>query len=98
MTSAQVLDWLLEKYKDLKVAESTVRRYVRELREEYDISKVASARSYEAVPEVPIGGQAQVDFGQTNQYTPDGKLVKLRFISFVLSRLAIVSPRLFRYK
>jgi transposase len=86
MSSAQVLDWLLEKYReDLKVAESTVRRYVRGLREDYDIPKVTFSRSYEAVPEVPMGAQAQVDFGQTNQYTPDGKFVKLRFISFVLS-------------
>lgn len=86
MSSAQVLDWLQEKYKDdIKVAESTVRRYVRELREDYDIPKVASARSYEAIPEVPMGEQTQVDFGQTHQYTPDGKLVKLRFIAFVVA-------------
>jgi len=32
MSAAQVMDWLLEKYEGLTVAESTVRNYVRELR------------------------------------------------------------------
>src|SRR5699024_12677796 len=42
-------------------------------------------RSYEAVPELPMGSQAQVDFGQTEQTTPEGKKEKLRFIAFVLA-------------
>jgi transposase len=37
MTAAQVLDWLKEKYKDFKIGESTVRGYVKELREIYHI-------------------------------------------------------------
>lgn len=32
-----------------------------------------------------MGAQAQVDFGQTEQLTPDGKKVKLRFIAFVIA-------------
>jgi len=84
MSAAQVLDWLQEKYAGLEVAESTVRLYVRGLREEYDIPKESASRSYEAVPEVPLGQQIQVDFGQTEQLTPDGEKVKLRFIAFVL--------------
>jgi len=86
MTAAQVLDWLLEKYEDLKVAESTVRSYVRELREEYDIPKETPKRDYEAVPEAPLGAQIQVDFGETKQRTPDNKMIKLYCVSFVLSR------------
>lgn len=34
MSAAQVDDWLKEKYEDLEVGESTVRAYVRELRED----------------------------------------------------------------
>lgn len=63
MSAAQVLDWLQERYPNLKVAESTVRLYVRGLRKEYDIPKEASTRDYEAVPEIPMGKQMQVDFG-----------------------------------
>jgi len=85
MTAAQVLDWLQEKYEHLEVAESTVRLYVRELREEYDIPKETVTRDYEAVPETPLGAQIQVDFGETKQHTPDNKTVKLYCISFVLS-------------
>jgi len=85
MSAAQVLDWLLEKYEGLEIAESTVRNYVRELRKTYDITKGASPRSYEAVAEIPMGIQMQVDFGQTEQRKPNGKTEKLRFIAFVLA-------------
>jgi transposase len=84
MSAAQVLDWLQEKY-EVDISESTVRLYVRELRKEYDIPKELESRAYEAVPEKPFGSQMQVDFGQTEQLTPDGKKVKLRFIAFVLA-------------
>nr|WP_249365454.1 IS21 family transposase [Cytobacillus citreus] len=85
MTAAQVFDWLQEKRQVTDIAESTVRAYVRELRKEYNISKEASPREYEAVPDPPMGEQIQVDFGQTVQRTESGKEVKLRFIAFVLS-------------
>ena len=85
MSAAQVLDWLQEKYPNLEVAESTVRLYVRELRKKYNIPKEIVTRDYEAVSEVPMGKQIQVDFGQTEQLTPDGSKVKLRFIAFVLA-------------
>src|SRR5690625_978182 len=85
MSAAQVYDWLIEKYKDLQIAESTVRLYVRELRKDYDIPKTKSPRSYESLPELPMGSQAQVDFGQTEQLMPDGTKIKLRFIAFVLA-------------
>lgn len=85
MSAAQIFDWLTEKYTSLEIAEGTVRLYVRNLRKLHDIPKVKSSRSYEALPEVPMGEQAQVDFGQTEQLTPDGKKVKLRFIAFVIA-------------
>jgi transposase len=85
LSGAQVHDWLREGYKQLKVSEPTVRNYVRELREKYDIPKTQSKRTYEAIPDPPMGHQAQVDFGKTTQKTHDGKSQKLMFISFVLS-------------
>ena len=85
MKSAQVEDWLKERHPDLKVSESTVRPYVRHLRKEYNIPKETKFRSYEAVPDPAMGEQAQVDFGETWQETPDKRKVKLYFIAFVLS-------------
>lgn len=85
VSAAQVEDWLKEKYEDLKIGESTVRAYVRELREEYKIKKETSPRIYEAIPDSPMGEQIQVDFGHTKQKTVDNKEVKLNFIAFVLS-------------
>lgn len=85
MSAAQVLDWLQEKYDGFEIGESTVRTYVRGLRDEYKIDKVTLPRSYEAIPDPPMGEQLQVDFGHTKQKTIDNKEVKLSFIAFVLS-------------
>jgi transposase len=85
LSSAQVFDWLEERYPDMKVGESTVRRYVRVLREEHRISKQTVQRVYEAVPELAMGFQIQVDFGETWQRNPEGQLVKLYVAAFVLS-------------
>lgn len=85
VSSAQIHDWLMEHYPKLIVGESTVRSYVKELREKYAIPKETHQRVYQAIPDPPMGQQAQVDFGKTNQKTPQGKCVKLYFISFVLS-------------
>ncbi|MFS0673723.1 IS21 family transposase [Ornithinibacillus sp. 179-J 7C1 HS] len=85
-SGAQIYDWLKERYKDdFKVGESTVRGYVKELREKYSLPKTESKRIYQAVPELPMGQQVQVDFGQTVQKASNGKEQKLYFISFVLS-------------
>lgn len=85
MSAAQVEDWLKEKYENLEVGESTVRAYVRELREDYKIKKETSPRIYEAIPDSPMGEQIQIDFGHTKQKTIDNNEVKLNFIAFVLS-------------
>nr|WP_184665529.1 IS21 family transposase [Texcoconibacillus texcoconensis] len=85
LSGSQVQDWLQERYPDLSVGESTVRSYVKELREKYDIPKVLSPRSYEAIPELPMGKQIQVDFGQAKQKTGDGQTQKVYAICFVLS-------------
>ncbi|MHA6260946.1 helix-turn-helix domain-containing protein, partial [Sporosarcina sp. CAU 1771] len=51
LSAAQIKDWLLERYPDLKVADSTTRLYVNEIREEYQIAKTKKVRQYEAVEE-----------------------------------------------
>jgi transposase len=85
LSSAQVYDWLIERYNDLKIGESTVRRYVRELREKNSLPKPETTRPYQAVEELPMGKQTQVDFGETAVKTTEGKTKKLWFIGFVLS-------------
>ena len=85
MSSSQVYDWLLEGDEALDVAESTVRLYVRELRETEGITKNPKPRTYMAVPELPPGKQTQVDWGQSRQKKVGGGQIKLYFISFVLS-------------
>lgn len=84
-TAAMVHDRLEENYSDFSVAESTVRSYVNDLRNEYRIPKTVKKRNYEAVPECPMGSQAQVDFGECWQKDRNGKLIKLYVVAFVLS-------------
>ncbi|MEK4714106.1 IS21 family transposase [Sporosarcina sp. FSL K6-5500] len=85
LSAAQIQDWLIERYPDLVIGESTVRTYVKEIREIYQIEKKAIVRQYEAVPEQPMGKQIQVDWGETRQKTTTKKEVKLYFIAFVLA-------------
>lgn len=84
ISSAQVHDWLLEHYR-IKSAERTTRRLVELLRETHKIKRASTPRSYEAVEELPMGYQMQVDFGQKHLRTPDGHYVKVHFVGFVLS-------------
>jgi transposase len=86
MTSAQVRDWLDERYK-LDAAERTVRRFVAKLREQYGITrKDEPQREYEAVEELPKGYQLQLDFGvKTVRYAYGQRYIKLYFVVFTLS-------------
>lgn len=85
LSGAQIKDWLAEQFPDLDVGESTVRNYVNEIREKFQIEKTAIPRDYEEVEEQPLGKQIQVDWGQTIQKTMDKKEKKLYFIAFVLA-------------
>lgn len=85
LSSAQVSDWLDEGISGLKVGESTVRRHVGEIRKAYNIPKRTSKRVYEAIPDLPMGFQAQVDFGQCWQKNAQGQSIKLYVVAFVLS-------------
>lgn len=85
LSAAQMQDWLLERFPEFIIGESTMRLYVNQLREEYQIEKTAKVRHFEATEEQPMGKQMQVDWGQTRQKTKDNREVKLYCICFVLS-------------
>ena len=85
LTAAQVCDWLKEYYRE-DVSERTVSRYVKQLREEYGLKKSDPPREYEAVPELPMGQQMQVDFGQKVMPNVEGGQTKVYVAAFVLSR------------
>ncbi|MBU8909041.1 DDE-type integrase/transposase/recombinase, partial [Desertibacillus haloalkaliphilus] len=85
LTGAQVFDWLEEKLEFKDVSENTVRNYLNEMRDFYHIPRVKVGRTYSAVPELPVGKQAQVDFGQTVVKNHQGVNKRLYFIAFVLS-------------
>jgi transposase len=85
MTSAQVYDWLEEKYRKINFNESTMRSYVRMIREEYNIPKEPTMRQYEAVDDPPMGKQMQVDFGEKKVKDLNEKIITLYVMCFVLS-------------
>jgi len=85
LSGAQIYDWLEEKFNFKEVAENTVRNYLNEMRDRYQIPKVINQRTYSTVPELPMGKQAQVDFGQTIVKSKDGQNKRLYFIAFILS-------------
>lgn len=86
MTAAQVRDWLCEKY-HVDAAERTVRRFVTELRKKHGITKLAlPRRDYEAVDELPMGFQLQMDFGvKSVRDAYSSRYVKLYVAAFSLS-------------
>ena len=85
LSASQISDWLEERCSFTNVGDSTVRSYVRELREKHHIPKTLTFRSYEALEELPKGQQMQVDFGEMKIKTFEGKWKKLYAIAFVLS-------------
>ena len=86
MTSAQVHDWILEHYPEREMSERTVSRYVKNLRLDFGIPKSAPGRCYEAVDELPMGHQMQLDFGVRNMPLPDRQgSRKVYFVGMVLA-------------
>ena len=85
LSSAQVMDWLQERYGDIGMCESTIRNYVRGIRENHGIVKVKYQRQFEAIPDPPMGQQMQVDFGEMKLEDEHKQGKTLRFIVFVLS-------------
>ncbi|WP_392486811.1 IS21 family transposase [Haloimpatiens sp. FM7315] len=85
ISAAQVYDWLREKYGDLDFKERSLRHYISNLREEYKLPKLATARQYESVDELPMGCQAQVDMGQIWLSNTNGSRTRVYFFAMVLS-------------
>lgn len=83
MKAAQIHDWLEERGY-LGISESTLRRYVKQLREDYDIPKVKRERDYMSVEDPDMGEQAQIDFGQI-KVRINGATKTIYCVAFVLS-------------
>ncbi len=86
-STAQIHDWLKEHYDDfIDVNEKTVFNFVLHVRNKYGIPKSFNHRDFSKVDELPYGKQIQVDFGEYNMTTDEGKRKKIYFFSMVLSR------------
>ena len=79
LSGAQIFDWLQEKFPEIDIGESTVRRYANDMRDIYNIEKKEKARDYDSVEELPFGQQLQVDWGQTIQKTVTSFLTSICF-------------------
>ena len=86
MTAAQVRYWLEEKHR-LDANDRTVRLFVSGLREKYGIARESEPkREYEAVEELPMGYQLQLDFGEKSvRDAYSSRYIKLYFVVFTLS-------------
>jgi len=86
-SAAQVHDWLKEHFNDLNdVNAKTVFNFVLYIRNKYGIPKPFNNRDYTQADELPYGKQAQVDLGEYNMTTDEGKRRKIYFLCMVLSR------------
>lgn len=84
LSASQIHDWLEERG-FTGISPSALRRYVGHLREGHQIPKKVFKREYEAIPDPPMGEQAQIDFGKTWVTRQDGTRIKLYVVAFVLS-------------
>jgi transposase len=85
--SAQMHDWLKEKFPDLpKVSPKTVFNFVSWVRNRHNLPFIKVPRQYEMTEELPFGKQGQVDFGEYNMRNTLGKRTKVFFLTLVLSR------------
>jgi len=85
MTTAQLYDWLKERHGNINLSDRTLRLYVADLREEYEIPKEDFIRQMEAMADPPMGYQAQVDMGEIWLKRSKGKRVKVYCFAMVLS-------------
>jgi transposase len=85
ISTAQVYDWLQERYGTLDFKDRTLRLYISNLRDKHKLPKVSSIRQYDEVPELPMGYQAQVDLGQIWVKRLGGTKIKVYCFAMVLS-------------
>lgn len=84
-TAAQIFDRLKEENSNFSLSESSVRKYVAKLKKQLGISNKNRIREYIAVPELPMGKQAQVDFGEITLLNENKENIKLYVFLMVLS-------------
>src|SRR5690606_31687583 len=85
--AAQMHDWLKEHHNDFpQVNQKTVFNFVKWVRNEHNLPYEPAVRDYMTVQETDYGLQAQVDFGEYNLRSSDGRRVKVYFFTMVLSR------------
>ena len=85
--AAQLHDWLKEHHGGFPlVSQKTVFNFVQYVRDKHNIPRTDPVREYMAVEELPYGQQGQADFGFYNMRTTTGKIKKVQFFTFVLSR------------
>jgi transposase len=85
ITASIIDDNLREKYPDFAASYRSVRLYVANLREELGLPTSTKIRQYSEVEELPMGFQAQVDFGQQVMEDIYGKKVKVYIFAMVMS-------------
>ncbi|WCK56232.1 IS21 family transposase [Aneurinibacillus sp. Ricciae_BoGa-3] len=85
LSSSQVHDWLRERYTSYNGKPRSIRNWVQQLRRKYSIAKTTIPRQYQAVEDPPMGGQAQVDFGEKKVRNEQGEITKLYGFGLVLS-------------
>jgi len=86
-SAAQMHDWLKEHHKEFpKVNQKTIFNFVKWVRHQHNLPFERPFRDYCAVEETAYGLQGQVDFGEYNMRSSDGKQVKIYFFTLVLSR------------
>lgn len=86
-SAAQMHDWLNEHHKEFpEVNQKTIFNFVKWVRHQHNLPFERPLRDYCAVEETAYGLQAQVDFGEYNMRSSDGKRVKIYFFTLVISR------------
>lgn len=85
MSTSQIYDWLEEKYGCIECTDRSARNFLSSIRVKHSIPKLKHIRQHEAVDDLPMGYQAQVDFGQIWLKTDKGNRIKLYCFSMVLS-------------
>ena len=85
MSTAQIYDWLRERYGEVDFKDRTLRLYVNNLRTENNLPKELTPRQYQQVPELPMGYQIQTDFGQIWLKKKNGSKIKVYCFAMVLS-------------
>lgn len=80
-------DWLKEHHQNFPTAkQKTIFNFVKWVKHKYNLPYEPPIWNYMVVQETPYGLQGQVDFGEYNMRSSDGRRMKVYFFTIVLSR------------